>query len=487
MTTWTTTAKCMGSRAFLLLAILGLAVAVGAQPERDDRNLVVRDDESRPEEQLTVPILGRPLVIGGELEWKAELESDFALDPEEDDDVLTFEPKLEVELFYPVSRDVSLFAEGKLLFDWRVAAEDGDRSSQVALERGETWLHWDRIGGSPFALQVGRQNFKDKREWWWDEDLDAVSLWFEQAPFEARLSVAQDLSRRRSDDDRIDPGRDDVLFVLGEASWQWRERQKLELFAAHRSDHSRTESVGELVRAEREDERDARLSWLGVRGRGRTKIDDVGRFYYWADAATVFGRETELDFDSVAGPGDLRIVDERVTRSVRGYALDGGVTWDPGSRGGPTLTLGYAWGSGDDGGGLDGAFRQTGLQDNNARFRGVDRFRFYGELFRPELSNLHVATLSVGVPFWTQSSLELLYHHYRQDDAAPFLRDSALDARPRGRSRSLGQELDLVVGIEESEHWEFEFVASAFRAGSAFGPDDGRWAHFGAIKVDYNF
>ena len=39
------------------------------------------------------------------------------------------------------------------------------------------------------ALQIGRQGFKDKREWWWDNDLDAVRLHFSEGSLKGEISI----------------------------------------------------------------------------------------------------------------------------------------------------------------------------------------------------------------------------------------------------------------------------------------------------------
>ena len=135
----------------------------------------------------------------------------------------------------------------------------------------------------------------------------------------------------------------------------------------------------------------------------------------------------------------------------------------------------------------DRSFRQTGLQDNNARFRGVDSFRYYGELLDPELSNLQVGTAALGFPLLKSSSVELLYHFYHQVYLAPFLRDTRIRANPLGLSRSIGQELNVVLGIEEWPHLEIELVGSAFQFKSAFGLSDGELAYLGALEVEWNF
>ncbi len=482
-----------GSRvaAVLLAAPLLLAAAVpAAAGERSiqARKLIERAGDKRPDDQLSVELFGRPLVVGGEFEVETRYRDDFKLSPGEKDDDLNMESKLELEFLYQWSPTLVFFAEGKLGYEHDTYSEDGLPESEWKPQRGETWIYLDDVSETGLSFQLGRQNLKDGREWWWDEDLDAARLVYEFGNSELELAVARELGPVQANRDDVAPELEDVFFALGHYTWYWGKKSRLELFAVHRSDHSRTPRLGSLLPEEREDAFDGNLTWVGARAIGRWKYRPLGRFHYWLDGAAVRGRETELDFNEIGNTG-VSEVEGRAERDVFGWAVDGGVTWDPERSFWPRLTLGYAYGSGDDGvSGTDHAFRQTGLQDNNAKFRGVDRFKYYGELFRPELSNLHILTVSAGVPLLESSSLELVYHAYWQAEAAPFLRNSKLKASPEGRHRALGHEWDLVLGIEEGEHWEFELVGSVFRAGKAFADEDrGEWAQLVLFKVDYNF
>ena len=103
------------------------------------------------------------------------------------------------------------------------------------------------------------------------------------------------------------------------------------------------------------------------------------------------------------------------------------------------------------------------------------------------MSNLHIATLSLGVPLLRSSSAELVLHHYWQDEAEPRLRDTNLDADPLGRHRTIGQELDLVIGLEEWEQLEVELVGALFRGGKAFDRGSGEFAYGGFVRMDWNF
>jgi hypothetical protein len=155
----------------------------------------------------------------------------------------------------------------------------------------------------------------------------------------------------------------------------------------------------------------------------------------------------------------------------------------------PTFTLSYAFGSGDGDpqDEVDRSFRQTGLHENKWRFSGVDRFRYYGELLNPELANLGIATVAVGIPMLKNSSLELVYHRYRQAKAADFLRDARIDDGLTGVSRDIGREIDLVLGFRERRRWELELIAGAFEAGEAFGASSGKRAYGASCELTLNF
>ena len=448
-----------------------------------------RRDERRPDEQLTVNLFNRLLTIGGELSIELEQRHDFALDDEAEDDLLRLDQSLEIELFYIISPRLDLFLEGELKYRADLYAEDGDRDVRWEIERGEMWLRWRRLFGEPIDLQVGRQSFEDRREWWWGADLDAVRLRYDREPIRAAFSMAQEVAVETSDERRIDPEQQGVLRLLGEISWTWRPQHALTGFVLYQNDHSEQQREGMILDADRRDATDADLTWLGVRAMGRVKDKRFGEWRYWLDIAGVVGHEVVVGFDRAED--GRRVVDEQagIEQDVRGWAFDMGASWRLPLSLRPTVTLGLAVGSGDQDPkrGPDKAFRQTGLQENEGRFRGVNSFQYYGELLQPELSNLQIWTIALGGRILKRSSIEWVYHYYRQLEPNDFLRDARIDADPEGRKRAIGQEWNLIVGIEEWKHWEIEGMIALFRAGSAFGDLSGEWAYQCTLEVDYNF
>lgn len=450
------------------------------------KELARRQGDNRPQRQYETGFFGRPLTIGGEYEFNPETRRNLGLAAADEDELTRVEQKLEIEAFFDAGHNWYAFAEAKLKMRQDIRNDRNDER-ETALERGEMWIYY-YLPRYHFGIQVGRQNFKDKREWFWDADLDAIRLRYERGAWRGEFAVARELDGV-SAQQKLAPEDESVTRLIGTWQWRWADRQTFDLFWLSQSDSSATPVSGQIFSRDDQDDSDADLDWIGFRARGTFKIRPVGRFYYWADFAEVSGDERLVDFDGT--PEGLRIVDDVDDLAVNGKAFDIGATWrwESDLIGEINLTASLAWGSADDNpdDDTDAAFRQTGLQDNNGKYRGVDRFRYYGELFRPELSNLRVATLSVGRRIWSDSSVELAYHRYRQHKASAELRDSRIDLAPTGLDPALGEELNLIIGLEEWVHWEVELIGAVFRSGAAFGASEKQKSYAGILKVDYNF
>jgi alginate production protein len=170
---------------------------------------------------------------------------------------------------------------------------------------------------------------------------------------------------------------------------------------------------------------------LGVRALG-TPSD---RFNYWADVGWLLGKDQS-------------------SRKFSGFGFDVGGTYRftdlPYY---PAVTLSYAFGSGD--GNPDDSknheFRQSGLQSNEARVATIPKFKYYGEVLDPELSNVNIFTLGVGFRLAPSVSVELAYHRYRLDKIADEIRNWALTAQMNQvdtqLSKDVGSALDVVFGF----------------------------------------
>jgi alginate production protein len=113
--------------------------------------------------------------------------------------------------------------------------------------------------------------------------------------------------------------------------------------------------------------------------------------------------------------------------------------------------------------------------------------RAYGEVLDPELSNLAILTVGLGLRPDDRFSVDLVYHRYAQHRASPVLRNAEIDAEPSGRSRRLGSEIDLIVGFEEIwSRIDGRLVLGYLVPGAAFPVDTGG-AWLVAAQVSFRF
>lgn len=460
----------------------------GHAPRRlynNGRVRISRLDDRRPDDQFNFQLGETQITVGGELELSIDIEDESDLQSTREDGRLDLEPGFQLEAFIEGPGSVSAFLELKgehgLSYDLPLSFRD----EETELSRGEAWIHFDRPFSLPLSVQIGRQNFAEQREWWWDDDLDSIRVSYSTPRIRAFVAVAEEIGRVVLNDDHRDAEDENVLRVLSNLNWRFTSEFMLDLFFLYEDDHSDQQTLGQIVPFYKEDEVDAELFWFGTRFSGEFDIRNTFEAAYWIDWALVRGDETQFEFDDI---DDLRIfVESKRSFDRSGEAVDVGtsVRW-VNSRIGflqePTLTIGFAWGSGTDGG-ING-FKETGLNDNNWRFNGVDRFRYYGELTDPKLENLSVSTLALGFRFWTESSVEILHHNYTQVDKS-LIHELRVDPNTNGRSHDIGHEIDVVVGIEEWQNWEFEFVSAYFMPGDAFDEKDNAWQL--SFKLNYNF
>lgn len=462
--------------------------ATNAEEEEGLRQqLTEREDKRRPLEPWSIDVAGRPLTIGGEYAIELGYLRQRGVVPPARADRLLLGNELQLEAFYSFGPPLSLFVQITGVWEEDLIESPAADLSSVFVERGEMWLYSENIAGTHWNLDVGRLDFEDERRWWWDDELDAVRIAYERDRYEISIAVAQELGSERSDLDEIEPEAEGVTRILGEASWDWSKSHGVELFFLHANDHSTTETREDLVRFGREDETDGRLTWFGARAMGAIARAPLGVFGYWLDSGFVRGRERLIEFED--GENGNSVVWETDEHDVSGWAVDAGVSWSLPLRFEPRVYAGYAFGSGEPEG--DGttehSYQQTDLQSNEGGVGGVERFPLYGVLLDPELSNLVVVTLGGGLALLHNSSLDLVYHHYRLDERAASLRQARLETALTGLDRTFGDEIDVVVAIEEWERFEFEFAAAAFRAGRAFGVQEGEWSYgaFLALRVAF--
>lgn len=372
-----------------------------------------RDDDDG---EARIPLAFGGVVLGGRMEAGFLDEQNFAIGRSAAE--RTALSRVQVLASSQVSESVEAYA--KATFSRNLGS-----SARGEVRLSEAYLLFHDIGGAPLAVQVGRQRFRDSREWLFDEYLDAVRL-------HARLPLVKlesAVSRGVFSGSVTDRERRDQLQVMGSATSQISHVR----LAFH-------------VISRRDDTRGERPVWIAGMVDG-----SAGSWNYWGDLARRRGTSG-------------------VTR-LAGWALDMGTRYAWRTDWTPTVTAGYAFGSGDTtrGDNVDGRFRQTDLEDNQAYFGGLRRVAIYGELFDPELTNLHVITAGIGVQPRRGLALDAVYHEYVQATATSSLPSSNLDGALTGVRRAIGREIDFIVTIRATRGFDIDLASGIFLPGAAFG------------------
>jgi alginate production protein len=373
------------------------------------------------------------LQLGFESTWRENHDLDEADEQDRQDQ----EPSARARLSWTPSRKVwgeqlSAVLEGRVSGRFRTEDDEPDEWTD-SLALGETWLRWDRIGGSRFALVAGRQDFDDPREWIHDQNLDALRLIYAGERLNLELSASTSLALDESNSERDEDTHNYIAYLSN-------------------TDPARHLALWVVDRRDQSSDEDSPI-WFGARALGKW----LPRNKSWVDVALRRGYRDLTDLE--------------------GYGFDLGTTWSPRATGPVSFTASYAFGSGD-ADPLDGAdqqFTQTGFQDDTAKFAGVTSFQYYGELVDPELSNLGIATIGIGTDLPERQSLDLVWHGYRQDVAAALTSFGRVRAPTNGDSADLGWELDLIYGCRAWDDLDIEIVLGWFEPGAAFDDDDPAW------------
>lgn len=418
--------------AVLLTLLSPFAPGAVCPPARAER---VFDPEAPPDTRYR---LTPSLSFGADLELEYSFRHNLDLDASRRDDLSLLTPELSLAWSFDPTPSFQTFLNVALAQEFVVTDSGGNAgpSEDFTIEVKEAYLRAGRLAGGP-SVQIGRQRFDDERKWLYDEDLDAARLSYVRGTVVVQLSASRNGLVRKKLLGRAE--RERINNYILHALYVPREWIELEGYAIVRDDRT----------ADRQ-----RPGFFGVRSRGEP-VQDLD---CWLELAYVGGR---------AG-----------SHSIRGWGVDLGATyeWQIGPR--PSATLGLAWGSGDRKAGdkYDRSFRQTGLQTNEWDFGGSTDFKYYGEVLDPELSNLAIVTAGIGVRPSEKWSVDVVYHYYSQHHAAATLRNVAIDAEPSGRSRRLGGEVDLIVGVVEIlDRIEVKAVLGYFFPGAAFPGGTGAW------------
>jgi alginate production protein len=351
-------------------------------------------------------------------------------------------------------------------------------------------------------VRFGRQRVKEDRGLWWNRDFDAISVIYDASLFEGKLTVGQNLAEYRTSNDTFNQDNQDIFRVLAETSWQWKYGQYFETRFAYQHDYSEMENVGSIINGTDRDESDADLFWGGVRVKGdigglRPELEKT-RVNYRVDLMAVAGSDDVQT--STSGPGDRRTVSALQENDVFGWGLDAELSVPLPVPTKPLLILGYAFGSGDEDSTDtdDDAFRQTGLDGNTSR-PGIatGSLHNYGSILRPDLSNIHIVTAGLTIPFTPATDLTTMYHFYHLDEEDASIPTSGIDAPLNGTDSELGHGLDVMLNMDLTKQFgipdetinrvALKTTLGAFKAGEAYGLGEDETAYRGQVELRFRF
>ena len=403
--------------------------ATGSDEPQAGEIPVGRGDDDEPD--VPAVSIGRWFTLGGSVqaEWNTMRQpagvAQEALEPEAGS-------SLQLRTSLTPATGVALFARTEWRREFPTNVPEWWRAGDTSGRVVEAYLDVDRPLGLPVGLRVGRQRFRDAREWFFDDYLDAVRLRAQAGRWRFDAAVTGTVSRTpveaRSDEQRP--------HVIATISRRVTRGMRATAFYIRRGDQTGGRD---------------RPWWLGasLASRGEHAV------MFNATGALRRGRA-----------GDVRL---------EGWAVDSSVRWHIDAPGRPAVSVGYARASGDDStaDGVDHGFRQTGLQDNSSRVGGIRRIRIYGEAFDPELSNMEIVTAATSLRPARALSLDVLAHRYTQGVARRRLADTAFEVRANGRAAHLGDELDLQVVARPHRRIDLRLIVGVFKAGAGFDAPPG--------------
>jgi alginate production protein len=398
--------------------------------------------------RTTIPI-GPNLMFGGYVSLEGDTKRNYRLSSHlgEADSILR--PILAPAFSYDPNQYLQLYVNP--ILELPVAVEEMvDNTQSPELKMNLAFLTLKNV--VPGAkLQVGRQRFIDSRRWLFNENMDAIRLGYQYENFSLELSASQlnlvqrNVLRREETEDE-----ETLVNYYMYADYKFGKKNHVGLFALYQ-DQQRLGMAHPI--------------YVGLQSGGRLVKD----LKYWIQTAIVRGTDG--------------------AKSIRGEAIDVGLTHAFDESWEPSITIGYAYGTGDRNpdDDVDTRFRQTGFQGNSDKFNGVARFKYYGEVLDPRLTNLMIFTGGVGVRPFEKTSFDLVYHYYLQDHASTSIRGSDLATDPTGLSKHIGSELDLVAGYQGIPQLQTKFILGYFLPGRAFPEGSRDGAFLASVLLRYNF
>ncbi len=312
---------------------------------------------------------------------------------------------------------------------------------------------------SYLSAKVGRMSFKDKRTWWYDNELDTLKLFYDSTILSWDVAVGTRLTDERASagDQRV--GLEGSKYVIAHLDYHYYYKHHFETFFVYEDNGQDKNPIGAVNDFTNRISSYSKLGWIGFRGYGEL----ANSIEYWGDVAYVNGDIQNLQY-STNDDGFAVVVDASDV-SVSGFGLDAGTLYKLDNFG---VGIAYAYGSGDSSKSSQNIFLQSSISNNKSSMIGTTRYRYYGEMLDPQLSNMQIISLYAGTRIYGNTWIEANYHKYTQQVATTDLRSSSLIIQTNGIDKEIGEELDVILGGKYDNKTEAQLILSGFFGGDAF-------------------
>ncbi|MDH3745008.1 MAG: DUF5666 domain-containing protein, partial [Acidobacteriota bacterium] len=144
-------------------------------------------------------LISDELRFDAQLEFRSTTEENLDLDDGDREDRSDYNGSVRARLEWQPGEHISVVGELRTAQRYRDEEEDGT-STVENTSLGETFIRWQDLGGTMIELQIGRQDFDDRREWLYDQNLDGLRLVLTGSAAQLELSASTSLSDARERD-----------------------------------------------------------------------------------------------------------------------------------------------------------------------------------------------------------------------------------------------------------------------------------------------
>lgn len=415
------------------------------------------------------------------------------------------QPGITAELELGFSREFERFVAGYI--NLSLTVEHIEYSGQPRsindefVQLDELWLQMALPIEHRLTVRVGRQLVTDGSGWWWDDELNGISVFGNSDQFSYEVALLQQDGVPRTHALQKDPELEDIYWALGSLTYQPNDKMRLGLRLASRADTSSSQEVGVTVNSELIDERDDKLHWLGLHLGQIIHTASDHKLEFMVDTALLVGQLNRLVLDEESDDIDLdddmdenaenelasesteETISGKQTGSVNAWAFWTSLSWTPAFSPNHSVSLQYALGSGTNANNRTGTgtFQQTGLHSNE------QDSHLLGEVLDPELANLHVASVQLTGAVSPNTSYRLSHYRYYRESIQDNTFETDIELDLNDTQSALGYESAVSFQVELSDMLEAEFTYARFSAGPGIDSGSKGSVNFIGFEVSLDF